>query len=143
MTIQVLNGPNLGRLGLREPEIYGTTTYAELVELLEATGRELGRRGAGAPDRRRGRDARLAARGGRRRRPGGAQPGGLVAHLDRAAGRAGRADRRRWSRCTSPTSTRARSSGTTPTCPAVADGVIAGLGVQRLRPRAAVDRRSA
>ncbi|NEK58402.1 type II 3-dehydroquinate dehydratase [Geodermatophilus sabuli] len=42
MTIQVLNGANLGRLGLREPEKYGTTTYAELVELLEATGRELG-----------------------------------------------------------------------------------------------------
>ena len=42
MTIQVLNGANLGRLGLREPEKYGTTTYAELVGLLEATGRELG-----------------------------------------------------------------------------------------------------
>ncbi len=40
--IQVLNGPNLGRLGTREPEKYGTTTYAELVELLERTGRELG-----------------------------------------------------------------------------------------------------
>jgi 3-dehydroquinate dehydratase-2 len=42
VTIQVLNGANLGRLGLREPEKYGTTTYAELVELLEATGQELG-----------------------------------------------------------------------------------------------------
>ncbi|MFD2092370.1 type II 3-dehydroquinate dehydratase [Blastococcus deserti] len=42
MTIQVLNGPNLGRLGLREPAKYGTTTYAELVDLLETTGRELG-----------------------------------------------------------------------------------------------------
>jgi len=42
MTIQVLNGANLGRLGLREPEKYGTTTYAELVDLLEATRRELG-----------------------------------------------------------------------------------------------------
>ena len=42
MTIQVLNGANLGRLGLREPEKYGTTTHAELVELLETTGRELG-----------------------------------------------------------------------------------------------------
>ena len=37
MTIQVLNGPNLGRLGLREPQTYGTTTYAELVDLVEAT----------------------------------------------------------------------------------------------------------
>jgi 3-dehydroquinate dehydratase II len=41
MTIQVLNGANLGRLGTREPEKYGTTTYAELVELLERAGREL------------------------------------------------------------------------------------------------------
>jgi 3-dehydroquinate dehydratase II len=42
VTIQVFNGANIGRLGLREPEKYGTTTHAELVELLEATGRELG-----------------------------------------------------------------------------------------------------
>ena len=42
MTIQVLNGANLGRLGKREPEKYGTTTYAELVELITATGDELG-----------------------------------------------------------------------------------------------------
>jgi 3-dehydroquinate dehydratase-2 len=41
VTIQVLNGANLGRLGLREPEKYGTTTYAELVDLIEVTGREL------------------------------------------------------------------------------------------------------
>ncbi|MGY1607154.1 MULTISPECIES: type II 3-dehydroquinate dehydratase [unclassified Geodermatophilus] len=42
MTVQVLNGPNLGRLGTREPEVYGTTTYAQLVELLEKAGHELG-----------------------------------------------------------------------------------------------------
>ena len=41
MTIQVLNGANLGRLGTREPETYGTTTYAELVELLQRAGQEL------------------------------------------------------------------------------------------------------
>jgi 3-dehydroquinate dehydratase-2 len=41
MTIQVLNGANLGRLGTREPEVYGTTTYAELVELLQAAAAEL------------------------------------------------------------------------------------------------------
>ncbi|WP_219413606.1 type II 3-dehydroquinate dehydratase [Pseudonocardia nigra] len=38
----VLNGPNLGRLGAREPEKYGSTTYAGLVELCERTGAELG-----------------------------------------------------------------------------------------------------
>ena len=42
MTIQVLNGANLGRLGKREPEKYGTTTHAELVALIEAAATELG-----------------------------------------------------------------------------------------------------
>jgi 3-dehydroquinate dehydratase II len=42
MTVQVLNGANLGRLGLREPETYGTTTYAELVELVRDAGTQLG-----------------------------------------------------------------------------------------------------
>lgn len=41
--IHVLNGPNLQRLGTREPEVYGTATYAELVAACEATGTELGR----------------------------------------------------------------------------------------------------
>ncbi|PWR12740.1 type II 3-dehydroquinate dehydratase [Micromonospora acroterricola] len=42
MRVYVLNGPNLGRLGTREPAVYGSTTYADLVALCEATGRELG-----------------------------------------------------------------------------------------------------
>jgi 3-dehydroquinate dehydratase-2 len=42
MTIQVLNGANLGRLGTREPEKYGTTTYAELVELIATAAGALG-----------------------------------------------------------------------------------------------------
>ena len=41
MTIQVFNGANLGRLGLREPEVYGSTTYDQLVDIVEKTGREL------------------------------------------------------------------------------------------------------
>lgn len=40
--VLVLNGPNLGRLGRRQPEIYGTTTYDELVDRCEGWGRELG-----------------------------------------------------------------------------------------------------
>ncbi|MET0133720.1 MAG: type II 3-dehydroquinate dehydratase [Kibdelosporangium sp.] len=42
MKVLVLNGPNLGRLGTREPEVYGRTTHADLVELCERTGAELG-----------------------------------------------------------------------------------------------------
>ena len=40
--VLVLNGPNLGRLGKRQPEIYGTTTHAELVDLCESWGKDLG-----------------------------------------------------------------------------------------------------
>jgi 3-dehydroquinate dehydratase II len=40
--VYVLNGPNLGRLGTRQVDIYGLTTYQNLVEVCEQTGRELG-----------------------------------------------------------------------------------------------------
>src|SRR5690606_29315524 len=40
--VLVLNGPNLGRLGVREPAVYGSTRYAGLVELCQKTGAELG-----------------------------------------------------------------------------------------------------
>jgi 3-dehydroquinate dehydratase-2 len=41
-TVLVLNGPNLGRLGRRQPEIYGYTTYDELVDRCVGWGRDLG-----------------------------------------------------------------------------------------------------
>jgi 3-dehydroquinate dehydratase-2 len=40
--VLVLNGPNLGRLGTREPHIYGDTTHDELVALCVSGGAELG-----------------------------------------------------------------------------------------------------
>ena len=36
MKILVINGPNLNLLGLREPEIYGRTTYTDLVQRIKA-----------------------------------------------------------------------------------------------------------
>ncbi|MEU9146939.1 type II 3-dehydroquinate dehydratase [Streptomyces sp. NPDC048349] len=40
--VLVLNGPNLGRLGSREPDVYGATSYAGLVESCRTLGAELG-----------------------------------------------------------------------------------------------------
>lgn len=40
--VLVLNGPNLGRLGVREPEVYGSASFAELCEQVTAWGSELG-----------------------------------------------------------------------------------------------------
>jgi 3-dehydroquinate dehydratase-2 len=42
MRVLVLNGPNLGTLGRREPEVYGTKTLADLEKLLSNRAKELG-----------------------------------------------------------------------------------------------------
>ena len=42
MKILVLNGPNINMLGIREPNIYGKQTYADLIHLLEVTAEDLG-----------------------------------------------------------------------------------------------------
>jgi 3-dehydroquinate dehydratase-2 len=41
-TVYVLNGPNLGRLGTRETDIYGLVTYADLVKRCQEHGTRLG-----------------------------------------------------------------------------------------------------
>lgn len=41
-SVLILNGPNLDRLGTREPAIYGTATFADLVALCTAEALTLG-----------------------------------------------------------------------------------------------------
>ena len=40
MKILVINGPNINMLGIREPDIYGQQTFADLLALIENTARE-------------------------------------------------------------------------------------------------------
>ncbi len=40
--VLVLNGPNLGRLGTREPDIYGSATFADLAQRVVAHGAQHG-----------------------------------------------------------------------------------------------------
>ena len=42
MKILVLNGPNINMLGSREPGVYGSQSYAELLRLLQVWADELG-----------------------------------------------------------------------------------------------------
>ena len=42
MKILVINGPNINMLGIREPGIYGSNSFDDLLALLQDTARELG-----------------------------------------------------------------------------------------------------
>ena len=42
MKILVVNGPNLNMLGIREPEIYGRESYADLEKYIGSAAKELG-----------------------------------------------------------------------------------------------------
>ena len=41
MKILVINGPNINMVGIREPGIYGKQTFADLLDLLQDTAKEL------------------------------------------------------------------------------------------------------
>ena len=41
MKILIMNGPNINMLGIREPNIYGKQTYADLIAFLEKSALEL------------------------------------------------------------------------------------------------------
>ena len=42
MKLLVLNGPNLNMLGIREPSLYGSRSYADLVRFVEDTAKDIG-----------------------------------------------------------------------------------------------------
>ena len=42
MKLLVINGPNINMLGIREPSIYGSDTYADLCEMITAHAKEIG-----------------------------------------------------------------------------------------------------
>lgn len=42
MKLLVINGPNINLLGIREPGVYGSQSYQELLRLLEIWSKELG-----------------------------------------------------------------------------------------------------
>ena len=42
MKILVINGPNINMLGIREPDIYGNSGFAQLLQLIDATAASLG-----------------------------------------------------------------------------------------------------
>ncbi len=42
MRILIINGPNINMLGIREPDIYGKSTYADLCEMIEVYAAEKG-----------------------------------------------------------------------------------------------------
>ena len=42
MKILVINGPNMNMLGIRQPEIYGSATYADLLDMIRAEADRMG-----------------------------------------------------------------------------------------------------
>ncbi|GMA37697.1 hypothetical protein GCM10025876_39010 [Demequina litorisediminis] len=76
-TVLVANGPNLGRLGSREPEKYGTTTFDEIAALCMQWGSEHGLEAVVRQTDDEAEPGALDASGRRRRVARGAEPGRL------------------------------------------------------------------
>ena len=113
-TLWVLHGPNLDRLGRREPEVYGTATLEDVDAACRAVATELGCDAGRAPERLRGRADRLGPRGRRRRALAARRstPAATRTRRWRCATRSPRSRPSPWSRCTCRTCTRARPSAT-------------------------------
>lgn len=119
MKIQIINGPNLNLLGVREPGIYGDSSFEAYLPKLRAAfpGVEIDYYQSNI-------EGELIDK----MQEVGFSADGIVlnagrtptqaSHCKTASGRSGAP----WSRCTSPTFTSAKSSGTTPTYRASAPG---------------------
>ena len=116
-TIYVLNGPNLNLLGTREPEIYGRATLADVEKLCRATAKRFGLDVEFRQSNIEGelvdwiQEAHAKKAAGIVINPAGYTTTSIAIHdALLARERAGR------SKSTSPISTRAKASGTIPTC---------------------------
>lgn len=87
MKLLILNGPNLNLLGQREPEIYGSATYHDLLALIQETAQRLGPEGRRSPVQPRGGPGGLDSGRLRRVRWYRPQPRGLHSHQHRPLGR--------------------------------------------------------
>ena len=111
-TVLVLNGPNLARLGSREPDVYGQASLDELQQACAATAAELG---LAVDFRQTDDESEIIAwvhEAADRQLPIVLNPAAFT-HYSYALRDASRCEPRHWSRFTSPTRPRGRRSGTT------------------------------
>ena len=133
--ILVLHGPNLNLLGVREPEVYGRTTLAEIDARLIARAGRLSATSLETFQSNAEHELvdRVQAAMQRRHRLHADQPGRLHPHLGGPARRAGRHRACPSSKCTCPTRTRASPSARPSYFSDLADGVICGFGADSYR----------
>ena len=113
-TVNVINGPNLGRLGRRQPEVYGATTHDDLVALIEREACEIGLKAVVRQS-----DSEVELPCWIHQAADAGEPvvlnAGALTHTSWRCATPARNCTRRSSRCTSPMCMPAKSSGTAPT----------------------------